>query len=354
VKQGNILITKMKMIQKIFTTSILCGLMVLAATVTAAHAQMPVPAAATTPASSDDLISAVNALRKEKNLPEYQTSSALMTAAQKHAEYEASIKAFTDVESDGSDETARALAAGYGGGGTVSCNEAVATSNAATPVDIIVKSVWAPAAQRELVLLSKAYTDAGVGIAIKNGQAYYAFVACATSAGGTQSAATTGPGTAAPDTVTPTPKNAVYTVTPAEDGSIIYQVQKGQTLWDISMAFNISVADLVAINSLDAKQPVIYTGQNIIIRLPNTATVTLTPTETIKPPTITPRPTATRRPARATRTADPNATATSQPTIAVQITSGSGFTRQSIGVGVLIVSAAGLLALLIVNFLKKK
>ena len=52
--------------------------------------------------SADELIIAINDLRASKELPAYQIDAELMTYAQEHAEYQASLNDTAEVHSDGS------------------------------------------------------------------------------------------------------------------------------------------------------------------------------------------------------------------------------------------------------------
>jgi LysM repeat protein len=88
-----------------------------------------------------------------------------------------------------------------------------------------------------------------------------------------------------PGTIVPT-HGAVIVNTPAADGSIKYTVQDGDTLFSISLAYNVSVDDLKRLNRLGNN--LIYVGNVLIIRTGGKP-VTSTVTETITPkPTYTP------------------------------------------------------------------
>src|SRR3989304_9888822 len=70
-----------------------------------------------------DLIDTVNQLRTANGLEPYQANTALIISAQAHSEYQASIGTWSHSGADGSDETQRALAAGYGAGDSIMCDE---------------------------------------------------------------------------------------------------------------------------------------------------------------------------------------------------------------------------------------
>jgi LysM repeat protein len=112
------------------------------------------------------------------------------------------------------------------------------------------------------------------------------------------------------------PISPIQTATPNEDGSIIHEVQPGQTLIGIAEAYGVSLPDLLALNNMQANDP-IYPGDKLIVRGPNTPTpspeVTDTPTPRPATPTRRPTRTATDRPPTVTFTPTPRDTATPTP-----------------------------------------
>ncbi|MDX1437480.1 MAG: CAP domain-containing protein, partial [Anaerolineales bacterium] len=76
--------------------------------------------------SAADLIAAVNALRASNGLPPLQADSALMSIAQAHSNYQASIGSVTHTGAGGTRPRDRAAAAGYGGGATIFVSENIA------------------------------------------------------------------------------------------------------------------------------------------------------------------------------------------------------------------------------------
>jgi len=154
----------------------------------------------------------------------------------------------------------------------------------------------------------------------------------------------------------PTPQiiMAVVTVTPMPDGSMIHEVQSGQSLWAIAIAYGVKIADLVKLNSqLSPTNPVIYTGEKIIVR--GTSQPTLSPTVTDTPFPVTRTPTITKTPRAPTRTFAPTRTPT--PTIqAVVLPDLPAFqspNRRALGIGLVTICALGLLAVVIGSVKKK-
>jgi LysM repeat protein len=136
----------------------------------------------------------------------------------------------------------------------------------------------------------------------------------------------------------------VVTLTAMPDGSIVQQVAKGVTLWDLAIAYGLRVDELVTFNRLSPSNPVIYEGQKIIIQPSFTPTKTATITETPPPPTRTPRPTLTPRPTQPTHTPQNTFTATTPP-LMPEIPSLEGVGRRSLAITIIVVSALGLLIL---------
>jgi LysM repeat protein len=84
--------------------------------------------------------------------------------------------------------------------------------------------------------------------------------------------------------------------TPDAEGRIVHQVQPGETLWSIAVAYQVSLQSLYTMNNL-TEQSVIMPGQKLTVRLPG-SNPTATPTESLTPtpnqrPSSTPRPTKT-------------------------------------------------------------
>ena len=293
--------------------------------------------------SAGDLLSEVNNLRAQNGLPAYEIDGSLMAAAQAHAEYMASSGQVTHTRADGSTPAALGFIENIAGGRNLS-------------VMVAVYTFWTDASHwNTMVGISSGY--AGAGVAEANGSVYYA-LAVKRSAGGVIVAqpAPTQPAGSAPDPqAQPTQEVmiAVTTATPQPDGSIVHEVQPGQSLWSIAMAYGAKIADLIALNSL-APTPVIYTGDKILVVQAPTATETLPATETATPtrqPTRTPTPTQTLAPPTLT----PTATLTPTPTPWLRMPSlEDGENRRSLGIGLVVVCGMGLVAIVVGSLRRKK
>jgi len=137
----------------------------------------------------------------------------------------------------------------------------------------------------------------------------------------------------------------VITSTPNYDGYVYHTVQSGQTLFQIALAYGVTVDYLKELNSL-SDETMIYTGQTLKIMQAATPTVTPTFTPTPVYPTRTPSPAEIT----ATPTLMPTPTTTPTPTLLDQLPT---FDRQTFGFLLIILSALGLGVIVFFSFFKK-
>lgn len=298
--------------------------------------------------SAADLIAGVNALRAANGLPPLETDPALMAAAQAHAEYQAAIGAATHSGPGGSSPRDRAVAAGYGGGAAVFVAENIATGRDLT-VASAVNTIWADSLHRG-TMLNAQITHAGAGVASANGSVYYTlnvgYIAGGAAAPAAVQSASSTPSPTPPAPVsTQPPEAAVQRATPQEDGSIIHEIQPGEALWSIAMAYGITIDEINRMNNL-AANAVLYAGNRLIVAPSYTPTTPPTETATLPPPTRTPMPTRTLRPPTLTATPAPSLTPTPRPLLP-QVPSLQGETRRYLGVGIIVLCAAGIFVVLI-------
>lgn len=237
--------------------------------------------------TASELIDAVNSLRATNGLPPYQPNSILMSLAQEHAEYMAAI-GMSNVHTDsrGFLPFQRALEAGYPVAGDIYTDVGYYSENVTggvgkTAQDAI--TVWMGDAPHRSTMLSSDLRDVGAGVALIENTYYYCLDA-GQSTGGTPR-----PFMLPPSYSTPVP--TLIPNTPNADGSIKYIVQRGDTLGTISMAYDVSVADLRFLNNLT--NDIIYPEQVLIIRDANPPTPTQPTSTPTERPTITPWPTST-------------------------------------------------------------
>ncbi len=144
----------------------------------------------------------------------------------------------------------------------------------------------------------------------------------------------------------------VTTATPQPDGSIVHEVQYGQTLWMIADAYGVDRAELITLNNLTGNNPVLWVGQKLIIRLAPTPTTTPSPTSTLRPPTRTPTLVPTPITPTPTHTLAPTRTPTPRPLVPNFRTMDPA-ARRGIGISFLVISGLGLLAVFYFGFRKK-
>ncbi|MGB9640861.1 MAG: CAP domain-containing protein [Anaerolineales bacterium] len=225
------------------------------------------------------VIALVNQVRAAYGLAPLNANSALMTAAQGHSDYQASIGSITHTGAGGSSPLSRAMAAGYGGGVKVYVSENIYGGNDASPSQAV--SWWQSDSIHLQTMINPNATDAGAGVAYGGSTVYYTLDVgyisgqAAESTAGVPVINATRPPTAIP--IIP-----IQTATPNSDGSIYHIVQSGQALWNIAAAYKVSLAELMSMNGLTADS-LIYPGQKIMVRKGSESTPTSDVTATLAP-----------------------------------------------------------------------
>lgn len=248
-----------------------------------------------------DLIAEVNALRATYGLPPLNNDGILMSVAQAHTDYQASIQTVTHTGANGSRPRDRAAAAGYGGGGTFFISENIIGGTGMTPAAAV--QWWTGDLPHLNTMIGPNYTHIGAGVAADaNGRTYYTIdVAYIASAPGNNptpigyvdpwAGSGAGSGGASP----------VIVATPLADGSIIHVVQPGQALYTIAVVYDVALETILALNKL-TENSFIFPGDKILIKTANTPTPPPAPSDTPIPsgtpvtPTRTPRPFETPTP----------------------------------------------------------
>ncbi len=231
--------------------------------------------------SASDLIAAVNALRLANGLAPYSVSPILMQTAQGQANYMASSGQITHSGPGGMNLTQRLLAAGYPLAGDLSQGgfraENIVGGSGMTAAAAV--HSWQGDAIHLNTMLSPTLTEIGAGVA-KAGDMIYFVIDCAlpTSSGVPQ------PYTPAPGQPTVGPYSPgdfivpVVTSTPDETGAVYHEVQYGQTLWAIAIAYGVKIDQIRALNNLGQGTD-IYQGDRLLVRkdAPPPPTVTSAP-----------------------------------------------------------------------------
>lgn len=236
--------------------------------------------------TATEVIQAINQRRQQRGLPPLQTHPILMSIAQQHSNYQASIGQGTHFGPNGSRPKDRAIAAGFGGGANVFISENWAAGRNMSIEEAITQH-WDDNLHRHTMYNEKA-EYIGVGVAYAGDTVYYT-VDTGYWVGSPSSSSTNNQTTPLP---TPAPQAApVQQATPRPDGSLIHTIKTGQTLWTISAVYDIPIELIRELNSLSANH-VLQPGEEIILR--PAPDMTTTPTlATPDPPSysLTPEPT---------------------------------------------------------------
>jgi LysM repeat protein len=304
----------------------------------------PVEAAPLMEVGAQDLINLINGMRVAQGLPALTVNNILMATAQETSD----IMAINDLHAHIGDVRGRVMAAGYGGGAI-----AWATENFAIgPMTIDqIQQVWADP-DHMIPVVNANYKDIGAGVTTMNGRVWYIIHAAYVS-GGTYVQNTPIPGSTA-EYSTPAVSQIiipVHTTTPNQEGAVVHDVQSGQALWSIAIAYGTKIEELVRLNNLSSKDPIIYVGQKLLIF---EAKFTPTPTfagtfnsdeqKLTATPKVTATPTATK-----TKTARPTTAVISSPTPTQIPPNSSTKVFKNPTIGIVLVSALAFGILLIIS-----
>jgi uncharacterized protein YkwD len=293
--------------------------------------------------TSSDLIAAVNSLRVANGLPPYNPHPVLMQIAQAHADYMAATGSVTHNGPSGERPFQRALNAGYPLAGDLSLGGFFSENILAgqfTPERAV--QIWQGDAPHLNTMLSPNLQDIGAGVTRVGDFIYYVIDA---------GLASNGPIDYTPSVPVSTPSTPgisqfivpVVSSTPDESGLVYHEVQNGQSLWAIAIAYETKIDEIRRLNNLLADAP-IYPGDRLLIRKDvgptpvNTAETTLptirpTVSKTLKPPS---QPTATKE--------------TFQKTTQIQpVSDQSRSTGIIVGITLVAILVAGMLTWLLTN-----
>lgn len=287
--------------------------------------------------SAMDLINGVNSLRESMGLAPYSVDSYLMSYAQTHSDYMASLGSWTHTRADGSRPSDHGI------------QENVALGNNMS-VQTVIYQIWADYIHWR-TMTGYSGGRVGAGVAIADGVVYYTLNVIP-SGGVVSQPLPTSNATAVvgqPVANTPVPVAQLVTSTPNEENDIVHIVSYGETLWTISEAYGVPPTEIMRNNGFPEDRTTIFEGQSLIIRFapeqPPTQPATITPnlptlTPTLLPPTQTPYATATPIPTRTP----------TEPPSAILRTLGDG---RTMGMGLILASGLGLILVIYLGFLKK-
>ncbi len=298
-------------------------------------AQFPQSSASTRDMSPSDVIDAVNALRSAHGLPAYTVSSILMGTAQGQADFMAQTGEIQHTGPGGSTVTQRLLAAGYPLAGDLSLggfrSENIVGSPGMTPQEAV--DAWTGDAPHLNTMLSADLQEIGAGVAEADGITYYVIDAARPTTSGLPQNYT--PGVEAnlnggDDIIVP-----VKLATPNANGDIVHEVQQGQSLWSIAIAYGVHIAQIQQMNNL---------GQSITIQRGDKLLVKRLGTPTPAPPTATSTETELPSPAPTLDLSTPTLLIVPSATPAPYVSSSMAGSGAVIGIIVAALVAAGLVA----------
>lgn len=265
--------------------------------------------------SPEALIAAVNQLRLQNGLNALNTHPALMQAAQWEAEAIAS-GAPGHTHPPGLTLGQWLISLGYPLAGSIA-QDGLRSENWVAGTEMTVDEavqIWLGDAPHTNTMLSSSRSDIGAGVAVRKnaqGKPVYTYVletALQTSSGEQQEEAlkllTQMPGASAEGAQVPQYIVPVSVGTARPDGDVIHEVQQGQSLWAVAIAYGVKIDQIQQLNNLTSHE--IWAGQKLLVQKGATQPVptptgtpsptpreTAVPTPTEKPDTPTPLPTPT-------------------------------------------------------------
>ncbi len=312
-------------------------------------ASQPVEAQAGT---AYEVLAEINALRAANGLSPLVENQYLNLAAQNHANWIATTGLGGHTGEGGSDSQDRALAVGYGEGAQVWVTENWARGSGLTAYDCV-HTMWKPSAAHIDNMLTTWHDEFGAGVALDSSGFTIYVVNFGHVSGSTVPSQSVSVPTWPTATFAPVIQ-PVTTSTPQGDGTVVHVVQFGQSLWAISDAYDISMADLLALNGLTEEDAIFPDQQLLIVRgsgetpeptptEPNKVALQANPEEEATPtPRTTPRlnPTTTRQ---TSVTEEATLEVNQQGNFIKNIFSGDSLW---IGIGLVVVSVLGIVLLL--------
>ncbi len=250
--------------------------------------------------TANELIAAVNALRASNGLPPYNIHPILMQTAQNQANYMASIGVVTHEGPGGITLTERLLNAGYPLAGDLSLGgfraENITAGVNMTPAAAVAQ--WTEDAPHLNTMLSPNLQDIGAGVARVGDKVYYVIDCARPTSNGLPQPYTPAPGSGTAAASAAEYMIPVVTSTPDSQGRVYHEVQYGQTLWSIAIAYGTKIDLIRRLNNLPSTE--IYPGQKLLILqvatptpVPPTATPPPATPTSFTPPAPLPEPTDT-------------------------------------------------------------
>lgn len=211
--------------------------------------------------AGSQVIALVNALRASYGLPPLTPHPALNAAAQSHANWIIATGQWGHVGEGGSSPQDRATAAGYSG---FVLENYVGGSNMSPQRAV---DWWTNSPIHLRGMLATPHEHVGIGVVTGGTNLYVLLVGrpatARPAAGPGGSGSVPGSQEEEEPAVIAVP---VVRAEPRPDGSIVHQVQQGQTVWDLAMVYGVDLGELRALNNLGPSM-VIHPGDEILIQL---------------------------------------------------------------------------------------
>ena len=255
---------------RIISIFTLAAMISLTITIPSRAGSVKMPSAAGSPF---DLLNAVNALRASYGLAPYRISPILMFTAQSHAEFMAATGNVSHTGFGGSSVTDRLLAAGYPLAGDLSLGGFRAENITSGKEDRSAQSAvdgWTGDAAHLNTMISPNLSEIGAGVAIANGRVYYVIDAALPTMGELSPAST----------LAEARISFAVISTPNPEGDVIHEVQVGQSLWQIAIAYEVKIDDIKRLNNLFDNN--IYPGSKLLIK--TNVAVSVVPTASMTEP----------------------------------------------------------------------
>lgn len=241
-------------------------------------------------ASPYDLINAVNALRTSYGLAPYSINPILMYTAQAQADFMASIEDVTHAGPGGIGLTARLLAAGYPLAGDLSAGgfraENITSGNEDRTAESVVEG-WSGDRLHLNTMISPNLSEIGAGVAVADGRVYFVIDCALPTTDVLSQVATSLPGTESTVSTREVSIPVAILSTPNPDGNVIHEVEPGESLWQLAIAYDVKIDEIKRLNSLLDDN--IFPGNKLLIKqavLLPTASVTAVPSLTSTPATV--------------------------------------------------------------------
>lgn len=212
--------------------------------------------------SAQEMITLVNEFRVSQGLAPLQVEPSLMAAAQTHVQWMAASGSFSHTGEGGSAPQDRADAAGYNG----TVYENIVGGTNLTPREGL--EWWKHSAIHLNTLLLSSHVHIGLGFITTSGQNLYVLVVgkptppkTETQNNNSSNEEDSGEQAEEPILVVPIMRGE-----PGPDGSIIHEVQQGQTAWAIAAVYDVDLAEMLAINNMGGST-LLKPGDKLIVRL---------------------------------------------------------------------------------------